>query len=178
MMYGDELYVKAAPGIDLENMSARRLSALFSNARPLTRFGSTPDHHPIKVSQVGFDLGQRFHPAVNRHGQVRKIFLQLVDTRVIQRRNFTVFFRAQAFQPGLARMHNKSSATRLRDCRNKFFHIGILFHIVDTDAVLYRHRNRTGCMHRRDTFSNQSRFGHQYRADLACLHAIAWATAV
>ena len=46
MIYGDELYVKAAPGIDLENMSTRRLSALFRNARRLTQFGSTPDHNP------------------------------------------------------------------------------------------------------------------------------------
>lgn len=44
MMYGDEYYVEASPGMDLEDMSSRRLGELFENARRLTRFGSASDH--------------------------------------------------------------------------------------------------------------------------------------
>ena len=44
MMYGDEYFVEASPGLDLEDVSTRRLGELFANARRLTRFGSAPDN--------------------------------------------------------------------------------------------------------------------------------------
>lgn len=51
MMYGDEYYVEASPGMDLEDVSTRRLGKLFENATRLTRFGSTSDcditHDPL-----------------------------------------------------------------------------------------------------------------------------------
>jgi AraC-like DNA-binding protein len=47
MMYGDEYYVEASSGMDLEDVSSRRLGELFENARRLTRFGSASDHSVI-----------------------------------------------------------------------------------------------------------------------------------
>jgi len=44
MLYGDEYFVEASPGLDLEDVSTRRLGELFANARRLTRFSSTADH--------------------------------------------------------------------------------------------------------------------------------------
>ena len=57
MMYGDEYYVEASLGMDLENVSTRRLGELFENARRLTRFSSVPDfsdiHDPVSPGIVG-----------------------------------------------------------------------------------------------------------------------------
>jgi len=47
MMYGDEYYVEASPGLELDDVSTKRLGPLFKHALRLTRFGSTPDHNLI-----------------------------------------------------------------------------------------------------------------------------------
>lgn len=47
MMYGDEYYVEASSGLELNDLSTRRLGPLFRHARRLTRFCSTPDHDLI-----------------------------------------------------------------------------------------------------------------------------------
>ncbi|HNP34720.1 MAG TPA: AraC family transcriptional regulator [Woeseiaceae bacterium] len=47
MKYGDEYYVEASAGFDLEEMSTQQLGTLFRNAARLTRFDTTPDHTPI-----------------------------------------------------------------------------------------------------------------------------------
>lgn len=43
MIFGDEHYVEAAPGFDLDGASMQDLGAMFRNAQRLTRFNSTPD---------------------------------------------------------------------------------------------------------------------------------------
>jgi AraC-like DNA-binding protein len=47
MLYGDEYWVEIGEGLDPDDMSPARLAELFKNARRLTRFASTPDHHFI-----------------------------------------------------------------------------------------------------------------------------------
>jgi AraC-like DNA-binding protein len=44
MMYGDEYYVEVSSGLDLDDVSTRRLGELFEKAHRLTRFGSALDH--------------------------------------------------------------------------------------------------------------------------------------
>ena len=50
MMYGDEYYVEPSPGLELDDVSAKRLEPLFKHALRLTRFSSTPDHNLIHDS--------------------------------------------------------------------------------------------------------------------------------
>ena len=45
-----------------------------------------PDHHAIHMLQVCFGLFQRLDTTVNRHCQMRKVTLQLIHTRIIERR--------------------------------------------------------------------------------------------
>lgn len=49
MYYGDEFSVALAPDTetDLDKMSAAELGRMFKNARRLTHFSSTPDHHMV-----------------------------------------------------------------------------------------------------------------------------------
>lgn len=55
MNYGDEFCVEIAPGFDPDEESRVGLSALFENARRLTRFNSTPDHNFIHdLTSFGF----------------------------------------------------------------------------------------------------------------------------
>lgn len=47
MLYGDEYLVEIGEGFDPDDISPARLAALFRDARRLTQFASTPDHHFI-----------------------------------------------------------------------------------------------------------------------------------
>jgi AraC-like DNA-binding protein len=56
MHYGDEHLVEVDPGFDPDELSRARLSALFRNARRVTRFDSTPDHNFIQdLEGTGID---------------------------------------------------------------------------------------------------------------------------
>jgi AraC-like DNA-binding protein len=56
MHYGDEHLVEVDPGFDPDELSRARLSAMFRNARRVTRFDSTPDHNFIQdLEDTGID---------------------------------------------------------------------------------------------------------------------------
>ena len=65
---------------------------------------------PVKMLLCGAQAG---HSTVDDHLQCRKIGLQPVDAIIVQWRYLAILLRAQALQPGFARMHNQSSAARL-----------------------------------------------------------------
>ena len=56
MLYGDEHYIEASPGLDLEDVSTRHLAELFENATRVTHFSSAPDCSDIQdPSSPGFE---------------------------------------------------------------------------------------------------------------------------
>ncbi|MNI59240.1 hypothetical protein D3C73_1143940 [compost metagenome] len=123
--------------------------------------------------KVRFRFFQRFNAAVDRHGQLREITLQLVHAGVIQRWDFTVFFRAQPGQPGLARMNDKHltfsfAGDRVDEITQKF--VAVL--VINANTGFDRHRNRYHIAHRLDAVGNQLRIAHQAGTKHPVLYAI------
>ncbi|MNZ58890.1 hypothetical protein D3C78_769080 [compost metagenome] len=141
------------------------------NARILVRL--TPDHHAIHMLQVRFGLFERFNAAVNRHRQMRKITLELIHARVIQRRDLTVFFRAKTRQPGFACVDDKRLTFAFPgDGINEITQEFVAVLIVDSDTRFDGNRNRHHVAHRFNAVSHQLCVAHQTGAKHAILHAI------
>ncbi|MNP30176.1 hypothetical protein D3C76_1232390 [compost metagenome] len=104
---------------------------------------------------------------------MREIMLELVHARVIKRRDFTVLFRAQARQPGFARVDNKRLALAfpgygIDEITEKF--VAVL--VVNPDTRFDRDWNRHHVAHRFDAIRHQLGVAHQARTKHPVLHAI------
>ena len=137
-----------------------------------------PHHHAVHMLQVNGDLLVGGHTAVQANGQVWEIPFQLIDHLVAQRRNLPVFLRAQALQPGVARMHDEHPASGFADLADEITDETIAFDAVDANAVLHRHRDVHRIHHGLHAVGHQRRLGHQAGAERAALHPLARAAAV
>ena len=72
--------------------------------------GLAADHHAVDMLQMLGDLLIAGDAAVEHDGQRREVGLQPVHHLVAQRRHLAVFLRAQALQPGVARVHDEDAA--------------------------------------------------------------------
>jgi hypothetical protein len=107
-----------------------------------------------------------------------KVALELVDHFVPQRRDLAVFLRAQALQPGVARVDDEDPAAGFAHLADKIAHEGVALDPVDADAVFHRHRNVHHVHHGLHAVGHQRRLGHQAGAEGAALHPLAGAAAV
>ena len=104
---------------------------------------------------------------------MRKVAFQLIDARVIKRRNFTVFFRAQARQPGFAGVNNEHFAFAVTGHGiNELTEEFITVLIVNANTGFYRYRNRHHIPHGFYAVCHQLRIAHQACAKHAVLHPV------
>ena len=138
-----------------------------------------PHHHTIDLQQLRGHRVVAVDAAVDGDGQQRKVGLQAVRHLVTQRRDFAVFLRAQALQPGVARVHDEDlAATALSHGADEVAHEAVILTAGDADAVLHRHRQRCRVAHGLHTLGHQGRFGHQAGAKGTALHTFAGAAAI
>ena len=128
--------------------------------------------------QLISDLPAGGQAAIDGDGEVRKLALEPVHQLIAQRRYFAIFFRAQAFEPGVARMDDEDFAAGLANGTHKIAHKLITFGFVDADAVLHSHGHAHDVHHGFDAISHKLRLGHQAGTKSTALHALAGATAV
>ena len=140
--------------------------------------GLAAEHHAIHLLQVRGDLLVAGHAAIEHDGQLRKLLLEAVDHLVAQRRDLAVLLRAQALEPGVARVHDEHAAAGLGHGADEVAHEGVALFAVDADAVLHRHRQVHGVRHGLHAVGHQARLGHQAGPEGAALHALAGAAAV
>ncbi len=74
--------------------------------------GGAAQHDTVDMNQMRLGLVQRADSAIDGDDQLRMGPLQLVDQRVVEGRDVTVFLGRQALQPGLARMDDKGRNPR------------------------------------------------------------------
>ena len=140
--------------------------------------GLAPYHHAIEMLQMCGQLPRIGDTAVDGDGQMRKLFLQLMHHLITQRRHFTVFFRAQALEPGVACVHDEHLAACIADSAHKIPHKTVALGLVYTNAVLDGDRHAHHIDHGLHTIGYQLRLGHQAGAKRPTLHTLAGATAV
>jgi hypothetical protein len=131
-----------------------------------------------RVSQLRVHRLVRLEAAVDGDGQVREILLEPCRDLVAQRRDLAVFLRAQALQPGVARMHGEHAAACFGHGAHEVAHEAVVFAPSDADAVLHRHRHIHRVRHGLHAVGHQARLVHQAGAESAALHALARAAAV
>ena len=110
--------------------------------------------------------------AVEHDVKPRMRALKPIDALVIERRNFAVFFRRQAFEPSFPACTMSASAPARCDGLRENFKRRFRILLVDADAAFDRDRDRNGCLHRRDAVADQRRLRHQASAEAAVLHAV------
>src|SRR5471032_234052 len=135
-------------------------------------------HHAVDVLQVQVDLGLGLDAAVDDDFEVRKVALELVGVVVLERRHFAVFLGRQAFQDGVAGVHDERRATGRGDAADEVAHEVVAGDVVDADAVLDGDVDGDGVAHGLDAVGHQLRLGHQAGAERALLHALGRAAAV
>ena len=124
------------------------------------------------------DLVQGLDAAVDNELKLRKIALQAVGIVILEGRHFAVFLRAQAFQDGIARMHDKRLAAGIGHGADEIAHEVIRLAVIDADAVLHRDVDIDHVAHGFHAVGHQLRLGHQAGAKRAFLHALGRAAAV
>ena len=103
---------------------------------------------------------------------------EFIDEGVVERRDRPVVLRAQALEPGFARMDDeRRRARRLHRVGEGKQRLARLL-LVDADAAFDGDRNVDRGGHRRDAFGDQRRLAHQAGAEAAALHAVRRAAAV
>ncbi len=140
--------------------------------QPRVVIGLAPNHHAIGMLQVLRNLGVGLDASVDRNEQVREIFFELVRQLVTQRRNFAVFFRAQAIQPSVARMHDEHLTTRLAHGAHKIAHKVVALDAVNPNAVLHGDRNVHHIAHGLDAIGHGLGLVHQASPKSAPLNAV------
>ena len=136
------------------------------------------EHHAIDVAQVLVARIEALDATVDDDGEIRARGLKAIDALVIERRNLAVLFRRQAFQPGLAGMHDERSAAGFRHAIDEALEISLRVLVVDADAALHGDRNGHGVRHRCEAQGDEIGFRHQAGAEAAFLHAIGGAADV
>jgi hypothetical protein len=138
----------------------------------------TTDHHAVNALELFVHLHGSVDTAVDHDAQLRKIFFEPVHHLITQRRHFAVFFGRQALQPGVAGVHDESSATSLADDANKVAHKVVTLALVDADAVLHGDRHAHHIEHGFNAIGHQLRLRHQAGPESAALHTLAGAATV
>ena len=69
--------------------------------------GRTPQHDAIDVLQMRTGVIEAGHAAVDDDRPAGMGALQVIDQRVVERRNRAVVLGAQAFEPGFSRVHDQ-----------------------------------------------------------------------
>ena len=136
------------------------------------------EHHAIDVLQVLVALVQRLDAAVDDDVQLREFLLQPIHRLVAERRNLAVLLRRQAFQPGLARMHDEGLAAGFGDGLDEAAHEHVVLGLVHAEAMLDGHRQPAGAAHLGDRLGHQCGLVHQAGAEAVLLHALGGAAAV
>ena len=140
--------------------------------------GLTPDHDAVDLLQLGLHLLIAGQAAIDLDLTIRKIKFELMHQAVAQRRHFSVFFGAQALQPGIASVHDEGVAAGLVQGTHKVTHKVVALGAINANAVLDRDRDAHHVEHGLDAVGHQSRLSHQAGAKRAALHALAGAAAV
>ena len=135
-------------------------------------------HHAVQVLQLFLHRLVGGEAAVDGKGELRKVGLQLAHHLVAQGRNIAVFLRAQALQPGIARVHDEHGAACIRHGAHEVAHKAVAFFLVDANAVLHRHGHVHHVAHGFHAVGHQLRRLHQAGAKGSALHAVAGAAAV
>ena len=117
-------------------------------------------------------------PPLATKASAGKSLLERGDDVVAQRRQLAVLLRADAVQPGVARMDDEHLAAAVGDGADEVAHEGVALDAVDADPVLDGDRERDRVAHRRDAVGDERRLGHQAGAERAALDALARAAAV
>ena len=81
--------------------------------------GFTSEHDAINLLQVLMGLSQCFDATVNDNFQIGKLLIHLIYPGIIQGRNFTVLFRAQAIENCDAGMQDKTGTSGIGNGADK-----------------------------------------------------------
>ena len=148
--------------------------------KPGVGIGGAAQHDAIDRSlrQQGIHSIQIGNAAIQHDAEVRPGRLQCERQLVAQRRHFTVLFRAEALEPGLARMDDEdgNAGERMDDLDET--HEGVVVLVVDPDAALDRYRDRNCLAHRAEAVADKLRLRHQAGSESAFLHTVARAATV
>ncbi len=122
-----------------------RLSEAMEDAHPFGEavgvlVGLSTEHHAIDMRELVARLSERADAAVRDHLELREVKLDLVHEIVAKRRDFAVFFRAEAGEPGLARMDDDRPATGRGDGFDEALEKVVVVVLVDPDPGLDRNR--------------------------------------
>ena len=118
------------------------------------------NHDAVKFLQLPGHLFTRGDSAIDTNRQMLEVLLQAMHQFIAQRRHFPVFFRAQAFEPGVAGMNNERVAAGFTDGADKVAHKFIALGLVDSNPVLDRDGHTHHIDHRLDAVRHQLRLVH------------------
>ncbi len=119
-----------------------------------------------------FGLLMRMDAAIDDDREIAEPLFQTLNARMIERRNVPVFARAEAVEPGLARVNDQRIGAGGNDGVGKTVERFLDVLIVDAEPALDRDWPRHRRLHRRHAFPDQFRLAHQAGAEAAVLHAI------
>ena len=135
--------------------------------------GLAADHHAVDLASLRERLVERADAAVHDHLELRKVGLHAMDHLVAKGRDLAVLLRAEAREPGLARVQDQSAAARGRDRLHEGAkEIVRIVAIVDPDPGLDRDRHVDRGAHRPDARRDEIGLGHQAGAEAGVLHPI------
>ena len=137
-----------------------------------------PEHGAVGVRQVRRGLRLAGDAAVDHDLQARSLALEPVRPVVAERGYLAVLLRAQAFQPGIARVHDEQPATRLGDRIDELAETPEVVVVVDAQPALDRHRHLARRDHRRHRIGDQGGLAHQAGAEPSGLHPVGGASAI
>ena len=94
------------------------------------------DHDAVERRQLRRDRVAVVDAAIDDEDELRKVGLQRPDDVVAQRRQRAVFLRADAAQPGVARVDDEDAAAAFGDGADEVAHEAVVLGAVEADAVL------------------------------------------
>jgi hypothetical protein len=116
-----------------------------ATSRRCSRYGivvrRAAEHRAVDVRQVRRRFVFRRDAAVDDHLQSGPIALERIRPVVTQRRDFAVFLRRQALEPGIARMHDEHAAARGGHGVDEGEEVIEVVVVVDAQAALHRDRD-------------------------------------
>ena len=140
--------------------------------------GGAPDHDPVEMLKLGARGSEILDAAVEDDRPAGMGAFQRTDERIVERRDRPVVFRAQAVEPGFARMDDeRRRARRLHRFGEGAERLSRLL-LIDADATFHGHRNVDRRGHRRDAVGDQPRLAHQAGPEPAALHPVGRAAAI
>jgi len=140
--------------------------------------GGATDHDAVDGAEVLLDVVGAANAPVGDEGERRKVRLQRGHDVMAQRRQLAILLRADAVQPGVARVDDEHVAAAVGDGADEVAHEGVTLDAVDADPVLNGDRDGDGVAHRAHAVGDECRFGHEAGAERAALDALARATAI